>query len=90
LKLSARFGPQIVTDMTHFGIRSRKGLEVSSSRIKTAGQAIATLLGVYYLMDLSYPAAYGQALGVFQEILLKTKFEEKSKVAAKFIEKYDL
>jgi len=41
---------------------------------KDCAEAGISLLGCYYLLDLSYPSCLGQVLGVLQEVCLNEPF----------------
>ena len=41
-----------------------------NSMAKCVTDAVVVLLAVYYVMDLNYPATYGQYLGLLQQHLL--------------------
>jgi len=65
------------------------GLQVKETPFDSIGEAIAVLLAVFYIKDLSYPSAYGQALGVCQEIMLGLTFSEKNGAAENLIKTFN-
>ena len=79
------FGPQVIFNGCQFGIRSRNGVELQAAPVMRVKDLITTIIGVYYLLDLSYTAIYGQLLGFLQEVLLHERFTYKSKKCSKFI-----
>ena len=71
-------GPRLEPDETRFSILDRGYLRVEGERHCDL-RHIFTLLSFYYVMDLSYPRTYGNALGLLQEFVLGEKFEVRSK-----------
>ena len=47
--------------------------------------ALVTLLGVYYLMDLLYPSCIGQLMRLVQEVAVGEKFKFSTKKLTTFI-----
>lgn len=77
--MPALFGPQVVYNYQSFGVRDRSGQILRASPLVTANGLIGAILSVYYLLDLSYPSAYGQVLGFLQESVLGVPFVQKNK-----------
>ena len=48
---------------------------------------LTTILASYYVLNLSYPASYGQMLGFLQEALLQEPFHLKGKKCAKLLKR---
>jgi hypothetical protein len=65
----------------------RKGLILGPYSLQPGDVAtpVLLLLSVFYLMDLTYPSAYGQFLGAMQQIILSTPFDAASKKCIKLI-----
>jgi hypothetical protein len=43
------------------------------------------ILSIYYLMDMTYPATFGQFLGALQTLILNDNFSLKSKKCDTFV-----
>ena len=83
---TSKYGPQVVTTNSQFFIRSRRGIEVIATPL-SAVTAMKTILAVYYLLNLTYPACFGQTLCFLQgnqETILSEQFALKSKKTQNF------
>ena len=83
---TSKYGPQVVTTNSQFFIRSRRGIEVIATPL-SAVTAMKTILAVYYLLNLTYTACFGQTLGFLQETILGEQFALKSKKTQNLVQK---
>jgi hypothetical protein len=86
MSASARCGPQLVWGPRNAFIRGRQGFINSYFDGKPA-EAIVCLIFIYFLQQLSYPASFGQFLGVLQQFALGISFPAMSKKTKAFLHK---
>ena len=80
-------GPRLFTFKKEISVVSKTGVLVSICHVKSASEALLTLLTTYYLLDLTYPASFGQLLGLLQIVCLQDNFLSGSKKLLQFINK---
>lgn len=71
-------GPAIFFDTNTFTIKDRGEVRVSGMRYDDE-RHVLTLLSFYYVMDYTYPKAYGNLLGLLQEKILLQDFNQGNK-----------
>jgi hypothetical protein len=74
-------GPQLLVspDFSLIAVRGRTGVELCCNECRSASEGVLCLLAVYFLLDFNYPCAYGQFLGLFEELVFERTFASKSK-----------
>ena len=83
----AKLGPQILLSAATTGlfvIRDRAGVILRGSD-GTPSIITLRILAIFILMRMSFPASYGQFLGVIQEVALDKRFVEMNKRSNTFL-----